>query len=86
MRANSLSADMQRSPMDQISHYVFRYVKTVVRDFLRDRALGIAICQAASDKEVGKIAADDPAIRQGAIHVEVHPYKLSLFRAPTALK
>jgi uncharacterized protein YciI len=47
-----------------------------------DRAFGLAIYEAESDEEANRIAESDPAVRSGVMAVEVHPYKLSLWRPP----
>ena len=47
-----------------------------------DRAFGLAIYEAESDEEANRIAESDPAVRSGVMAVEVHPYRLSLWRPP----
>jgi uncharacterized protein YciI len=47
-----------------------------------DRAFGIAIFRAENETEARLIAQNDPSVKSGIMAVEVHPYRISLWKNP----
>jgi uncharacterized protein YciI len=47
-----------------------------------DRAFGIAIFRAENETAAWLIAQNDPSVKVGVMTVEMHPYRMSLWRKP----
>ncbi len=82
IRQDGFSAEDQKI-MSKHFEYLKSYMeagKLLLAGPCEDRAFGIAIFYAESDAEARAFMNNDPAIRDGLMTAEVHPFRLSLFR------